>query len=587
MISWTAGEHGTITSAKVGEADATSGAEFEDGTVITFVLAPEAGYIAKYAIGEGAAVAVKDNTFTVTADEAKTIAITFVEQYATKTIAEYKALTKETAGTEGYKLTGVVTSIDKKAAYIQDATGAAVYVFFGYTAPYSNTLKTLQIGKEYTICGYYDNYNGLVQLKTPVLSGEAKDPETAIVAKDLDEAAYKALTIDNSAELVNLKGLKVTGGKFMLGETAIAYYTGNVADANKSDLEAMVALLKDGVNFDLVNVNVCVNKNAVQIEIVRASSIVIDWAPVAEIDVAEIGINDIAQITVTASPAVATDIKATFVSDHPEFAKVDENGKVTGVAAGDAIITVTANGKTTTVAVKVVATVEKFAVNFTKTGTNGNITTVTVDGAEINPGDEVVKGKTIVVTVAPAEGFRLASVTIGEGAADTSVAGKTSFELTITAATTFAVAFAEIPANTTVTAKYTGTTTGNMTGNNDAAKLGLDATIFTVKSEKLNGYNNFAGLNKDGSIRLYQSGSNSGCNLTISVADGYEIVSIKVTTGTGKNNGVLGVTDGTAAITATDDVYAINGKTVVFSNTNTANSQVWIKSIEITYKAVA
>lgn len=151
VISWAAGEHGTITSAKVGEADATSGAEFEDGTVITFVLAPEAGYIAKYAIGEGAAVAVKDNTFTVTADEAKTIAITFVEQYATKTIAEYKALTKETAGTEGYKLTGVVTSIDKKAAYIQDATGAAVYVFFGYTAPYSNTLKTLQIGKEYTI----------------------------------------------------------------------------------------------------------------------------------------------------------------------------------------------------------------------------------------------------------------------------------------------------------------------------------------------------------------------------------------------------------------------------------------------------
>lgn len=450
VISWTAGEHGTITSAKVGEADATSGAEFEDGTVITFVLAPEAGYIAKYAIGEGAAVAVKDNTFTVTADEAKTIAITFVEQYAAKTIAEYKTLTKETAGTEGYKLTGVVTSIDKKAAYIQDATGAAVYVFFGYTAPYSNTLKTLQIGKEYTICGYYDNYSGLVQLKTPVLIGEAKDPETAIVAKDLDEAAYKALTIGNSAELVNLKGLKVAGGKFMLGETAIAYYTGNVADANKADLEAMVALLKDGVNFDLVNVNVCVNKNAVQIEIVRASSIVIDWAPVAEIDVAEIGINDIAQITVTASPAVATDIKATFVSDHPEIAKVDENGKVTGVAAGDAIITVTANGKTTTVAVKVVATVEKFAVNFTKTGTNGNITTVTVDGAEINPGDEVVKGKTIVVTVAPAEGFRLASVTIGEGAADTSVAGKTSFELTITADTTFAVAFEEKPATKTL-----------------------------------------------------------------------------------------------------------------------------------------
>lgn len=583
VISWTAGEHGTITSAKVGEADATSGAEFEDGTVITFVLAPEAGYIAKYAIGEGAAVAVKDNTFTVTADEAKTIAITFVEQYATKTIAEYKALTKETAGTEGYKLTGVVTSIDKKAAYIQDATGAAVYVFFGYTAPYSDTLKTLQIGKEYTICGYYDNYNGLVQLKTPVLIGEAKDPETAIVAKDLDEAAYKALTIGNSAELVNLKGLKVAGGKFMLGETAIAYYTGNVADANKADLEAMVALLKDGVNFDLVNVNVCVNKNAVQIEIVRASSIVIDWAPVAEIDVAEIGINDIAQITVTASPAVATDIKATFVSDHPEFAKVDENGKVTGVAAGDAIITVTANGKTTTVAVKVVATVEKFAVNFTKTGTNGNITTVTVDGTEINPGDEVVKGKTIVVTVAPAEGFRLASVTIGEGAADTSVAGKTSFELTITADTTFAVAFETIPA---VKTNYSHTMEKGDLKNGEVT---LNNVKWTVNSSS-----SYFGWDTNTTNKGVQlgSGSNAAKTVTISTDELVNFNKIVINASTASKASatievlVNGVSIATKTLTtsATDYTFDLSGittGTIEIKFTQTTSKALYIKSIAV------
>lgn len=583
VISWTAGEHGTITSAKVGEADATSGAEFEDGTVITFVLAPETGYIAKYAIGEGAAVAVKGNTFTVTADEAKTIAITFVEQYAAKTIAEYKALTKETAGTEGYKLTGVVTSIDKKAAYIQDATGAAVYVFFGYTAPYSNTLKTLQIGKEYTICGYYDNYNGLVQLKTPVLSGEAKDPETAIVAKDLDEAAYKALTIGNSAELVNLKGLKVAGGKFMLGETAIAYYTGNVADANKSDLDAMVALLKDGVNFDLVNVNVCVNKNAVQIEIVRASSIVIDWAPVAKIDVAEIGINDIAQITVTASPAVATDIKATFVSDHPEIAKVDENGKVTGVAAGDAIITVTANGKTTTVAVKVVAAVEKFAVNFTKTGTNGNITTVTVDGTEINPGDEVVKGKTIVVTVAPADGFRLASVTIGEGAADTSYAGKTSFELTITADTTFAVAFEIIPVvktNYSHTLKQGDLKKGEVTLNNVKWTVNSSSTYF--------GWDNNP-TNKGVQVGKSKEPAKS---FTISTNELVSFNKIVINASTASDAKatlevlVNGVSIGTKTLTttATDytfDLSEITTGTIEIKYTQTTSKALYIKSIAV------
>ena len=79
VISWTAGEHGTITSAKVGETDATSGAEFAEGTVITFVVAPEAGYVAKYAIGTGEAVAIADNTFTVTVDGAKTITISFEE----------------------------------------------------------------------------------------------------------------------------------------------------------------------------------------------------------------------------------------------------------------------------------------------------------------------------------------------------------------------------------------------------------------------------------------------------------------------------------------------------------------------------
>lgn len=588
VISWTAGEHGTITSAKVGEADATSGAEFEDGTVITFVLAPEAGYIAKYAIGEGAAVAVKDNTFTVTADEAKTIAITFVEQYATKTIAEYKALTKETAGTEGYKLTGVVTSIDKKAAYIQDATGAAVYVFFDNTPPYSNTLKTLQIGKEYTICGYYDNYNGLVQLKTPVLIGEAKDPETAIVAKDLDEAAYKALTIGNSAELVNLKGLKVAGGKFMLGETAIAYYTGNVADANKADLEAMVALLKDGVNFDLVNVNVCVNKNAVQIEIVRASSIVIDWAPVAEIDVAEIGINDIAQITVTASPAVATDIKATFVSNHPEIAKVDENGKVTGVAAGDAIITVTANGKTKTVAVKVVATVEKFAVNFTKTGTNGNITTVTVDGTEINPGDEVVKGKTIVVTVAPAEGFRLASVTIGEGAADTSVAGKTSFELTITADTTFAVAFEEKPAGPELVATFALGDNGAAThfDGNSASTYEETVSGYTLSISAGSGFYTGA-RDAQGNSCLKLGTSKAAGSFTITVPTGVKKVAIYVG-GYKAKAAKYTVNDGTAAMTTKNsnngeyDIITIdvpeNG--IITFKTETGGYRAMINTIE-------
>ena len=217
-------------------------------------------------------------------------------------------------------------------------------------------------------------------------------------------------------------------------------------------------------------------------------------------------------------------------------------------------------------------------------GEHGTITSAKVGEADATSGAEFAEGTVITFVVAPEAGY-VAKYAVGTG--ETVAIVDNTFTVTADEAKTIAISFEVKPSTITVTAEYTGTTTSNMTGDNDAAKLGLDATIFTAKSEKLNGYNNFAGLNKDGSIRLYQSGSNSGCNLTISVADGYEIVSIKVTTGAGKNKGVLGVTDGTAAITATDDVYAINGKTVVFSNTNTANSQVWIKSIEITYKAVA
>ncbi len=128
----------------------------------------------------------------------------------------------------------------------------------------------------------------------------------------------------------------------------------------------------------------------------------------------------------------------------------------------------------------------------------------------------------------------------------------------------------------TVTAVYTGTTTTNMTGNNDAALIGLDATIFNVVSTKLGG--NHVGLNKDGTIRLYAS--TTGCYMTISVVDGYKIVSVKVTLAA-SNGGTIVVTDGTNTITATDNIYAIDGSTTVLTTSGT--TQVRIASIEIVY----
>lgn len=96
----------------------------------------------------------------------------------------------------------------------------------------------------------------------------------------------------------------------------------------------------------------------------------------------------------------------------------------------------------------------QFTVNYTA-GENGAITSVKAGETDVATGTKVDANTKLTVTVAPADGFRLASVTIGEGAADTSVAGKTSFELTITADTTFAVAFETIPAGPVVVASLT------------------------------------------------------------------------------------------------------------------------------------
>lgn len=58
-------------------------------------------------------------------------------------------------------------------------------------------------------------------------------------------------------------------------------------------------------------------------------------------------------ITVTVNPADATDKTVTWSSSNPSVASVDNNGKVTAIAAGEATITAKAGEKTATCSVKV------------------------------------------------------------------------------------------------------------------------------------------------------------------------------------------------------------------------------------------
>ena len=137
---------------------------------------------------------------------------------------------------------------------------------------------------------------------------------------------------------------------------------------------------------------------------------------------------------------------------------------------------------------------------------------------------------------------------------------------------------------TSVTLKYSGTTTTNMTSGNQASKVGLDGTIFTVTAVQGKASNNI-GLNKAGTIRLYYNASGSN---ELVVTSTETITSIKVSAVSGYNKYGIYV-DGvkiTGTTSGVYDVYDINAKSFTVKNENTSNVQVHISSIEITYKKI-
>ena len=86
---------------------------------------------------------------------------------------------------------------------------------------------------------------------------------------------------------------------------------------------------------------------------------------------------------------------------------------------------------------------------FTVTWNDATITSVKNGEATVASGDQVDLNTTLTITVTPAEGMKLASYKIGEGEAVTTVAGKTSFEIIVTADTALTVQYVEqYPAKT-------------------------------------------------------------------------------------------------------------------------------------------
>lgn len=485
-------DNGTL-DVKVDDVAVEADKQYRDGTVLTITATANPGYklVAVKVNGE----AITGNTYTIKETDT-TVAITaeFALEYPVMTIAEFKNATEGTKG----QVSGIVTVVDIKAVHIQDAAGNALYIYYGKNNVPADTFVA---GKEYTFKGTKAFYDGLDQMASPVLVGEGRDTETVINPTVLDEEAYKKLTLKDSALLVTINGVKYTGGKWMLGETEIAHWEGSAAAANSAALNARVALLKEGVEFDLVGVNIAVNKKVLQVTLNSADQVVIDWQPVATVDLKEIGVNGTAKITVVADPAVTTDVKATFVTENDQIATVDANGVITGVAPGTVAINVTANGHTVQVEVTVKETVDEYTVNYIKTvdGANGSIASVMAGETAVEPGTKVVKGTKVTVTVAPAEGYQLASYTLNGGEA-VAAKGQTSFDVTVTEDVTIVVTFEVKPAEPVVkTLNFTSTDTN--TSKSDTQQVWEENGI-TLTNDKDKSSNNVVVA---APVRLYQS----------------------------------------------------------------------------------
>lgn len=256
---------------------------------------------------------------------------------------------------------------------------------------------------------------------------------------------------------------------------------------------------------------------------------------------------------------------------------------------------------------------EAGSVTFTIGGTTGHrrIKTVTVkykDGGAsgpvtpsltVSPTDVTVeKGETQTITVnTNSDGAKswttsdATVATVADGVVTGVNAGTATITLSIASTENYKAATATIPV--TVTESVVGGTTLSMTMTEYVAahgctvSAGNNATMYKVLQLNESVRMSTTGEDNCGSFwgdnrewRLYQ---NKQGNVIISVADGCELQSVKLTFGT-TNNGIL--QDATGATVASGTAYTVSGQSVTYTvgNSNSGtNGQVRITAVEVVY----
>ena len=200
----------------------------------------------------------------------------------------------------------------------------------------------------------------------------------------------------------------------------------------------------------------------------------------------------------------------------------------------------------------------------------------------------------VVLTITPASGKVVNSLLINGNEVAAETDGSYKFRVTGNM-TVVANIFDQGVTIVKSTMKYTGTETTNMAEGNNAALVNLDANIFDVESTKTTGP--YAGLNKNGDIRLYNNRNKetveerrNGTTVTVSSKRAQMkkiLITLAGTTTAAKRFGDMEVKAGDQVIAAgeVEGVYSFNSKVFSMQNINTdkESQQLHIASIEMFY----
>lgn len=533
----------------------------EDGKDIYYRLNDDATFT-KYT----AAISIPAATTTVHAyakdgeNESATVSVTYTYIKPIETLAELKA---KGAGTYDFTLTdAVVTYVksDNKKVYIEDAT-TGMYI-------YSVTTHGLEAGKKYTgsMSGTLYVYNNLNELTAFTLGGDVTSqaeeiPVTELTIAELlaDFARYESVRVKVTGTVSAFADRKAT---LTNGGSSIQLYDDNSLSLSTTANDIVTVVGYPGLYNSEKQLKIMTAEDIQKQEAEKYT--VTGAANPAEAGTVSIATAELAATQTTTVTATAN-TGYTFASwsvsgTGATLSSTTTNPTTLTMGSGDATITA----------------------NFTpipqvtlKLSENGNVTTkgtyyvnetVTIDDVTPCTGNMFVGWTNAVIATpqatAPAE-LHKGSYTIPSDATG---------EITL-----YAV-YAQ-SGEATETLKYVSDASVYMNGTNEADKVGLDNTKWSVVGNA-GGNSNKPYLHKDDEIRLYWT-SGKVNTLTISSLSGSTINRIEVTYKTSAGSEVVvggNVVAGTATGTSNEYAYPINASSFVV---RPSTAQIQVKQIEM------